>query len=169
MISHDFLKVKLLSAYNILHNFDIIRISESYLNSETVSNEYSLNIPSYNMVRAIHPSGNRRGRVCVYYKETLPIKMLDINYLQECICFDLKIGSKLYSIVSLYRSPSQTRDEFDEFLTNLNLTLETITQKNPFVTVTIGDFNARSSKWWVNDKTTQEGLLIEELLAQFGL
>ena len=54
-------------------------------------------------------------------------------------------------------------------LTNLNLNLETITQKNPFVTVAIGDFNARSSKWWVNDKTTQEGLLIEELLAQFGL
>ena len=121
------------------------------------------------MVRADHPSGNRRGGVCVYYKETLPIKMLDINYLQECICFDLKIGSKLCSIVSLYRSPSQRRDEFDEFLTNLNLTLETITQKNPFVTVAIGDFNARSSKWWVNDKTTQEGLLIEELLAQLGL
>ena len=120
------------------------------------------------MVRADHPSGNRRGGVCVYYKETLPIKMLDINYLQECIYFDLKIGSKLCSIVSLYRSPSQTR-EFDEFLTNLNLTLGTITQKNPFVTVTIGDFNARSSKWWVNDKTTQEGLLIEELLSQFGL
>ena len=167
--SHDFLKVKLLSTYNILHNFDIICISESYLNSETLSNDDSLNIPSYNMVRADHPSGNRRGGVCVYYKETLPIKMLDINYLQECIFFYLKIGRKLCSIVSLYRSPSQTRDEFDEFLTNLNLTLETITQKNPFVTVAIGDFNARSSKWWVNDKTTQEGLLIEELLAQFGL
>ena len=93
--------------------------------------------------------------------------MLDINYLQECICFDLKIGSKLRSIVSLYRSPSQTRDESDEFLTNLNLTLQTITQKNPFATVAIGDFNARSSKWWVNDKTTQEGFLIEELIAQF--
>ena len=93
--SHDFLKVKLLSAYNILHNFDIICISESYLNSETVSNDDSLNIPSYNMVRVDHPSGNRRGGVCVYYKETLPIKMLDINYLQECICFDLKTGSKL--------------------------------------------------------------------------
>ena len=129
--SHDFLKVKLLSAYNILHNFDIICISESYLNSETVSNDDNLNIPSYNMVRTDHSSGYRRGGVCVYYKETLPIKMLDIKYLQECICFDLKIGSKLCSIVSLYRSTSQTRDEFDEFLTKLNLTLETITQKNP--------------------------------------
>ena len=30
--SHDFLKVKLLTAYNVIHKFDIICISESYLN-----------------------------------------------------------------------------------------------------------------------------------------
>ena len=64
------------------------------------------------MYRADHPSGNRRGGVCIYYKESLPIKMLIINYLQECIFFDLKIGSKLCTIVSLYRPPSQSADEF---------------------------------------------------------
>ena len=101
--SHDFLKVKLLTAYNVMHKFDIICISESYLNSDTSSNDNNLNIPGYNMSRADHPSGNRRGGVCIYYKESLPIKMLNINYLQECICFDLKIGGKLCTIVSLYR------------------------------------------------------------------
>ena len=167
--SHDFLKVKLLTAYNVMHKFDIICISESYLNSDTSSNDNNLNIPGYNMSRADHPSGNRRGGVCIYYKESLPIKMLNINYLQECICFDLKIGSKLCTIVSLYRSPSQSADEFDNFLNKLNLTMESITQKNPFLTVVIGDFNARSSKWWTDDKTTQEGLKIENLLSQFSL
>ena len=76
--------------------------------------------------------------------ESLLIKMLNVNYLQECICFDLKIGSKLCTIVSLYRSPSQSADEFDNFLNKLNLTIESITQKNPFLTVAIGDFNAKS-------------------------
>ena len=38
--------------------------------------------------------------------------------------------------------------------------MESITQKNPFLTVVIGDFNAKSSKWWIDDKTTQEGLII---------
>ena len=113
--SHDFLKVKLLTAYNVMHKFDIICISESYLNSDTSSNDNNLNIPGYNMSRADHPSENRRGGVCIYYKESLPIKMLNINYLQECICFDLKIGSKLCTIVSLYRSPSQSADEFENF------------------------------------------------------
>ena len=104
--SHDFLKVKLLTAYNVMHKFDIICISESYLNSDTSSNDNNLNIPGYNMSRADHPSGNRRGGVCIYYKESLPIKMLNINYPQESICFDLNIGSKLCTTASLYRSPS---------------------------------------------------------------
>ena len=104
--SHDFLKVKLLTAYNVMHKFDIIYISESYLNSDTSSNDNNLNIPGYNMSRADHPSGNRRGGVCIYYKESLPIKMLNINYPQESICFDLNIGSKLCTTASLYRSPS---------------------------------------------------------------
>ena len=36
--------------------------------------------------------------------------------------------------------------------------MELITQKNPLLIVVIGDFNAKSSKWWIDDKTTQEGL-----------
>ena len=130
-----------------MHKFDIICISESYLNSDTWSNDNNLNIPGYNRFRADHPSGNRRGGVCINYKESLPIKMLNINCLQECICFDLKIGSKLCTVVSLYRSPSQSVDESDNFLNKLNQTMESITQKNPFLTVVTGDFNARSSKW----------------------
>ena len=47
--------------------------------------------------------------------------------------------------------------------------MESITQENPFLTVAIGDFNARSLNWWTDDKTTQEGLKIENLLSQFSL
>ena len=108
--------------------FDIICISESYINSDILSSDDNLNIAGYDMARADHPSGNRRGGVCIYYKETLPIKVSNISYLQECICFDLKTGNKLCSIVSLYRSPIQSSDEFENFLNNLNLTLESVTQ-----------------------------------------
>ena len=61
--SQDFLKVKLLTAYNVMHKFDIICICESYLNSDTSPSNDKLNIPSYKMFRADHPSGNRRGEV----------------------------------------------------------------------------------------------------------
>ena len=73
------------------------------------------------------------------------------------------------TIVSLYRSPSQSADEFDNFLNKLNLTMESITQKNLFLTVFIGDFNASSSKCWTDDIATLEGLKIENMLSQFSL
>ena len=60
-------------------------------------------------------------------------------------------------------------DEFEKFLSKLNLTMESITKKNPFLTVVVRDFNARSSKWWTDDKKTQECLKIDNLLSQFSL
>ena len=33
--------------------------------------------------------------------------------------------------------------------------MKPITQKNPFLTVVIGNFNARSSRWRTDDKITQ--------------
>ena len=78
---------------------------------------------------------NQRGDACICYKKSLPIKIRNINYIQGCISFNLKIGSKLCSIVSLYRSTSQSADEFEDFLNKLNLTMESIIQKNPFLVV----------------------------------
>ena len=42
--SHNFIKVSHLMAYNSIHKFDIICLSEMYLNSETLSNDKNLNI-----------------------------------------------------------------------------------------------------------------------------
>ena len=36
--------------------------------------------------------------------------------LNECISFELTIGQKVCKVLSLYRSPSQNRDEFETFL-----------------------------------------------------
>ena len=64
-----------------------------------------------------------------------------------------------------YRQPMN----LNFFLNKLNLTMESITQKSPYLAVVIGDFNARLSKWWTDNKITQEGLKIEKLLVQFFL
>ena len=39
--------------------------------------------------------------------------------------------------MSLYSSPSQSADEFEKYLSKLNLTMESITQKNSFLAVLI--------------------------------
>ena len=50
-----FTKDSLLSAYISVHNFDIISLSETYLNSRIPSDGESLKIPGYNLVREDHP------------------------------------------------------------------------------------------------------------------
>ena len=79
------------------------------------------------------------------------------------------ISNELCNFISLYRSPSQASDEFENFVYNLDLTLEALTQKNPFLTVIVGDFNAKFSKWCSTDKTTPEVAKLDNLTSQYGL
>ena len=64
----------------------------------------------------------------------------------------------------LYRSPSQTRDIFETFADNFELTLDTIVNKNSFLIVAFGDFN-----WYKNDINSYEDLKTDTITSQFGL
>ena len=45
--------------------------------------------------------------------------------------------------VGLYRSPSRTKDESENFIKNLELNFDHIANKTPFLTAVLGDFSAR--------------------------
>ena len=92
-----------------------------------------------------------------------------MNYLSESILFQRQIGSKICNFISLYRSHNQTADNFDSFLDNLKLNLDAMTDNNPFLVVAIGDFNARSSSWCINDKSNCEGTKIDCLATEYDL
>ena len=143
--------------------------SLTYIDSSTTSEDDNLAILGYNLIRSDHPSNNKRGGICIYYNNVLPLCVLGIQYLQEYINFELNIGGKICNFISLYRSPSQTQDEFEKFIDNLELNLETLCQNNPFLIVLIGDLNAKSKNWYSHDKTSHEGNEIENVTAQFGL
>ena len=55
-------------AYIAIHNFDIIYISEIYLNFSTPSDDNNLEISRYTLLCSDHPSNNKRSGVCIYYK-----------------------------------------------------------------------------------------------------
>ena len=100
----------------------------------------------------------------------MPLRVLDIQYLNECINFELKIGDKLCNVIALYRAPSQSQDNFEMFIDNFELNLETFSRKSPFLLVAIGDFNAKSKFWYCNDNTTSQEKALENVwIAQFGL
>ena len=45
-----------------------------------------------------------------------------------------------------YRCPSQNMEEFETFVKNFELNLEFISNKNPYLTVVIGDFRTTASE-----------------------
>ena len=85
------------------------------------------------------------------------MRILNVQYLQESICFELKTGDKTCDFLSLYRSPSQSQDDFEAFTENLELNLENLMPKNPFLVVAIADCNAKSRNSFCYDKTNFEG------------
>ena len=89
--------------------------------------------------------------------------------LQECINFEIKIGDKICNFISLYRSPSQSKDGFESIADNLELYLDSVVHRNTYLIIVLGDFNAQSKGWYPLGKTTYEGTRIDGILSQFGL
>ena len=89
--AHNFSKISLLRAYNAIHNYDIICLSETYLNHDTLSDSDNLKIPGYELIRVDHPSNQKRGGICIYHKDFLPIKVNNISCLKECLNFSLSV------------------------------------------------------------------------------
>ena len=77
----NFEKLVPLKAYNSVHTFDIICLSETYLDSNILPDDSNLKIPGDNLVRSDHLSNQKRGGVCIYFKSYLPLRIIDINYL----------------------------------------------------------------------------------------
>ena len=167
--AHNFQKLELLQGYISSNKVVILCFSETFLNSDISCDDSNLQLPGFDLVRADHPSNTKRGGVCIYYRNCLPLKLINIHYLIECITFEIKLGDKIWNFVSLYRSPNQPEDDFENFCHNFELTLDAVSATNPFIIVAIGDFNAKSSKWHTGHTTTFEGCKIEAIISQFGL
>ena len=104
----------------------------------------------------------------MYYNEHLPvIKRDDLCILKECLVTEIIVDKKV-SFSCLYRSPSQTQDEFEEFCNELNLLLSDVNDVNATLSVITGDFNAKSSRWWSLVKDNAEGREINSLRSACG-
>ena len=89
--------------------------------------------------------------------------------MEECIRFEISFGGKKSNFISLYRSPSQSHDVFEIFADNLELKLDTIANKSPYLIVILGDYNAKLSSWYKYNKPTYEGSKVDAIGSQFQL
>ena len=82
---------------------------------------------------------------------------------------EISINNKKDYVVSLYRSPSQTPDEFDSFSNNLEKLITDIYSRKADFVMMIGDFNAKSYNWSINDTTTPEGSQLDSIASLYGM
>ena len=143
LATHDFIKVPLIEAFISTHNFDILCFPETFLDSTLDLNEENINIDDYFILGADHPSNNKPGGVCIYFKQSLPlIRRDDLSTMQEAIVTEISVENEACFFTCFYRSPSQSHDEFENFCSELNLLLTNINNNETACSVLIGDFNA---------------------------
>ena len=83
----------LLRDYLAFHKFNIICLWETYLNSSNAPDDDTLWISGYNFVHSDQPFNSECEGIHIYYKNYLPLWIISVNYLSECINFKIMINS----------------------------------------------------------------------------
>ena len=105
-----------ISAFLNIHQFDIFCLTETFLDSSILSKDPRLAIEGYKLFRCDHPPNLRRGGVCLYSKDHLPLALRpDLTTLDDCLVCEIQNGSKRFFLTVLYRSPSQSNEQFSLF------------------------------------------------------
>lgn len=167
--AYNCVKISLLEAYNAVHNYDIICVSGTFLDSDYSSNDPRLSLQSYDMIRSDHPSDTKRGGVCIYYKENLPfVRRDDISCLEECIVGEIRVKKSKCFVTCIYRSPNQTADETDIFLSKFDQICSSIALELPICSFVIGDLNAKCTNWWAGGTNNACGLELYTMASILG-
>ena len=64
LMSHNFIKVSLLQTLSVTNDYDIICLTETFLDSSVKNDDDRISILGYNLLRADHPSNIKREGVC---------------------------------------------------------------------------------------------------------
>ena len=125
---------------------------ETYLDLSTRPDDDDFEIAGYYMARADQPTNTKRGEVCIYYKNCLPLNILNIVFLNECIDFALRIGEETFNFVLIYRSWIQSQEVLENFCQNFGRTSDNLAGNNLILLAAIVHVNANLVNWCANHK-----------------
>ena len=112
----DFSKISQIIAFLNVHNFDILCLCETFLESSIGDDDPRLQIDGYSLFRSDYPSNSKGGGVCMYYKDHLSlVRRPELTTLDECLICEIRSGSNIVFLCHCYCSPSQDSDQFDLF------------------------------------------------------
>ena len=117
--AHNLSKIYLLKVYNVIYTYNIICLLEVYLHHDRFFNDDNLRIAGFKLIRVEYPSSEKRDAVCIYHKGRLPIKVINVSYFNNLRNFNsnTKVNGKQCNVNLIYRSSSQSSEEFNTFLT----------------------------------------------------
>ena len=110
----------------------------------------------------------KRSGICIYYKESLPVRVISLPYLKEALLLEINDNDQKMIVPVIYRSPSQNNREFDSLLLYFEQLLSNISTRKPTVSIITGDFNARSSSRSPDDINNSEGTNLFSLTSSNG-
>ncbi len=169
LASGDFSRITLLDAENTIHKYDIISLCETSLNDSTPVSPDA--IPGYYFHSLDHPSGERRGGVGIFYKESLPLRVRTDLCFDECLVTELRFGRKKIFFTVFYRSPSNAASspEFQSFMDSFRNLRESIQGEKPYASFFAGDINGHSQEWYAEGNTNAEGSALSGLFTELQL
>ena len=114
--AHDYTRVSLIEAYNTLHNFDLIALSETALRPDHQNKP--LEIKGYSIIRNDLPTGDTHGGVMIYHKDDLAVKHRpDLQIIPNVIAIEISLKRKKVFFIYTYRKHGQSdlqRHDFED-------------------------------------------------------
>ena len=164
----DFFRISLIQAYNAVHNFHIISISESALTRDITNDQ--IDLPGYTPLRKDLEGSNTHGGVLIWHKIGLAVKnRADIFDHSNTLVLELSISRKKIFYILCYRKFNQTNDEMNNFFEKFDCALRKIQAENPYCIMIGGDFNAHVKDWYKDGITDTAGVNLLNIFDDHGL
>ena len=159
----------MIQAYITDQNFDIVCLSETFLNSSKENDDHKLIIHGYNLIKFDHPTDLKKDGVCICHKEHIPlIRCDDFCTLDNYLVAEIRSQSEKCFLTCAYHSPGQSQEEFEIFCTNCDVLLSHINDEFLFCLIVTGNFNARCTNWWKDNIANSTGREIASLTSSAG-
>ena len=84
------------------NNFDLVCMSKIFLDSTIPNVDVDIQVNGYSLITADHLNDIKRGGVCIYFKESLPlIRRNDLTNITDCLATEININNEKYFVTFL--------------------------------------------------------------------
>ena len=152
-----------------VNNVDIVSLSETWFNNRTTDG--SIYLSGYQQPFRKDRSDRNGGGVAIYCANNIPSQRRpDLeNTNIECIWMECIFNNKKLFFAVYYRTPGQTVDERDIFLSSLDSSIDLAFEKGADYLIITGDFNDRCQSWQDSHAGSELGLRLQNLVQLKGL